>query len=202
VFRFPITVQTGPGVHPTFYSVGTTGVFTGGKPPGLHSLPLSVEVESEWSYTYAPPCAFAAWTRPPLRSGVYNELGSNSTEHNMQSAAQHSMEHLQKTDKDFLPSLCPRLRKEQCFWEGYQASPVCPYHKSIMQIKMGVERWSNDHDGGKQAYSKKNLSQSHLVHHKSNTNCSGTSGSKTNIHTFLPRTAHTMYPLERFTDIE
>jgi len=33
-----------------------------------------------------------------------------------------------------------------------------------------MEHWWNDSDGGKQKYSDTNLSQSHLVHHKSNTN--------------------------------
>jgi hypothetical protein len=56
-------VQTGSGVHPTSYTMGTGGSFTGVKRPGRqadHSPPTSPEVMKMWIYTSAPPYAFMA----------------------------------------------------------------------------------------------------------------------------------------------
>jgi hypothetical protein len=57
-------VQTGPGVHPTSYPMGTGGFFPGGvKRSGReadHSPPASAEVKKMWIYTSTPPYAFMA----------------------------------------------------------------------------------------------------------------------------------------------
>jgi hypothetical protein len=55
-------VQTGSGVHPTSYKMGTTG----GSSPGVkrqgreanHSPPTSAEVKKMWIYTSTPPYVF------------------------------------------------------------------------------------------------------------------------------------------------
>jgi hypothetical protein len=51
-------VQTGSGVHPTSYTMGTGGSFPGAKRPGSeadHSPPTSAEVKKMWIYTSTPP---------------------------------------------------------------------------------------------------------------------------------------------------
>ena len=48
-----------------------------------------------------------------------------------------------------------------------QASPACPSDKSSVKIKMSMEHWWNDTDKRKRMCLKKNLSQCHCVHHKS-----------------------------------
>jgi hypothetical protein len=56
-------VQTGSGVHPTSYPMGTGGSFPGVKRPGReadHSPPSSAEVKKMWIYTSTPPYAFTA----------------------------------------------------------------------------------------------------------------------------------------------
>jgi hypothetical protein len=56
-------VQTGSGVHPTFYTMGTGSSFPGVKRLGReadHSPPTSVEVKKMWIYTSTPPYAFMA----------------------------------------------------------------------------------------------------------------------------------------------
>jgi hypothetical protein len=56
-------VQTGSGVHPTSYTMGTGGSFLGVKRPGSdahHSPPTSAEVRNMWFYTSTPPYAFMA----------------------------------------------------------------------------------------------------------------------------------------------
>jgi hypothetical protein len=56
-------VQTGPGVHPTSYPMGTGGSFLGVKRPGReadHSLPTSAEVMKMRIYTSTLPYAFMA----------------------------------------------------------------------------------------------------------------------------------------------
>jgi hypothetical protein len=58
-------VQTGPGAHPSFCTMGT-GSFPGVKQPGRgadHPLPSSAEVENEWSYTSTPPLGHEACYR-------------------------------------------------------------------------------------------------------------------------------------------
>jgi hypothetical protein len=50
-------VQTGPGSHPAFCTMGTES-FPGVKRPGRgadHPHPPSAEVENEWGYTSTPP---------------------------------------------------------------------------------------------------------------------------------------------------
>jgi hypothetical protein len=119
-----LTFQTGPGVRP----VGIKGVFTGVKRPGLHPFPRSVEVENGWSYTYAPSCALAAWTRPTFPSCVWKELGmrvregtapnssSSSTQRAVgRSAAEHSVKHFQKTDRHFSFLMLPECGKNIAF---------------------------------------------------------------------------------------
>jgi hypothetical protein len=57
-FRYSYIIQTGPGVHPTSYPIGT-----GVKRPGLesdHSPPASAEVKKTWIYTSTPPYTFMA----------------------------------------------------------------------------------------------------------------------------------------------
>jgi hypothetical protein len=51
-------VQTGSGIHPTSYPMGTGGYFNGVKLQGgetNHSLPASAEVKNIWLYTSIPP---------------------------------------------------------------------------------------------------------------------------------------------------
>jgi hypothetical protein len=54
-------VQTGSGVHPTSYPMGTVGSSPGVKRPGSevdHSLPTSAEVKKMWIYASTPPYTF------------------------------------------------------------------------------------------------------------------------------------------------
>jgi hypothetical protein len=69
IISFPYTssflhvVQTGSGVHPTSYTMGTVDSFPGVKQPGReadHSPPTSAEVKKMWIYTSTPPYAFMA----------------------------------------------------------------------------------------------------------------------------------------------
>jgi hypothetical protein len=56
-------VQTGSGVHPTSYPMGTGGSFPGVKRHGReadHSPPASAEVKKMWIYTSTPTYAFMA----------------------------------------------------------------------------------------------------------------------------------------------
>jgi hypothetical protein len=56
-------VQTGSGVHPTSYIMGTGGSFPGVKrqgPEADHSTPTSAEVKKMWIYTSTPPYVFMA----------------------------------------------------------------------------------------------------------------------------------------------
>jgi hypothetical protein len=56
-------VQTGSGVHPTSYTMGTGSSFPWVKRPGReadHSPPTSAEVKKMWIYTSTPPYAFMA----------------------------------------------------------------------------------------------------------------------------------------------
>jgi hypothetical protein len=56
-------VQTGSGVHPTSYLMGTGALSPGVKRPGReadHSPPASAEVKKTWIYTSAPPYAVMA----------------------------------------------------------------------------------------------------------------------------------------------
>jgi hypothetical protein len=56
-------VQTGSGVHPTSYKMGTGGSFPGVKQQGReadHSPPTSAEVKKIWIYTSTPPYVFMA----------------------------------------------------------------------------------------------------------------------------------------------
>jgi hypothetical protein len=56
-------VQTGSGVHPTSYPMGTRGSFTGDKAAGReadHSPPTSAEVKKMWIYTSTPLYVFMA----------------------------------------------------------------------------------------------------------------------------------------------
>jgi hypothetical protein len=56
IFTSPI-VQTGSGVHPTSYTMGTVVLLPGVKLPGGevdHSLPTSAEVKKMWIYTSTP----------------------------------------------------------------------------------------------------------------------------------------------------
>jgi hypothetical protein len=55
--RFFAHVQTDPGAHPAFCTMGTWS-FSGVKRPGRgadHPPPSSAEVKNEWSYTSTPP---------------------------------------------------------------------------------------------------------------------------------------------------
>jgi hypothetical protein len=57
-------VLNGSGAHPASYLMGTGGSFPGVKLPGCgadHSLPPSVEVKNELSYTSTPQYVFMAW---------------------------------------------------------------------------------------------------------------------------------------------
>jgi hypothetical protein len=56
-------VQTGSGVHPTSYKIGTGGTFPGVKRQGReadHSPPTSAEVKKMWIYASTPPYVFMA----------------------------------------------------------------------------------------------------------------------------------------------
>jgi hypothetical protein len=56
-------VQTGSGVHPTSYTMGTGSSFPRVKRPGReadHSPPTSAGVKKMWIYTSTPPYAFMA----------------------------------------------------------------------------------------------------------------------------------------------
>jgi hypothetical protein len=56
-------VQTGSGVHPTSYKMGTGGSFQGVKRQeheADHSSPTSAEVKKMWIYTPTPPYVFMA----------------------------------------------------------------------------------------------------------------------------------------------
>jgi len=55
----------------------------------------------------------------------------------------------------FTVSSIHRYPREHCVLVGFQASTVCPSGKSNMWLKMGVERWWNDTDWGKQDWEKK-----------------------------------------------
>jgi hypothetical protein len=62
-FLFLHVVQTGSGVHPTSYKMGTGGSFPGVKRQGReaeHSPPPSAEVKKMWIYTSTPPHVFMA----------------------------------------------------------------------------------------------------------------------------------------------
>jgi hypothetical protein len=52
-------VQTGSGVHPTFYKMGTAGVKRQGREAD-HSPPTSAEVKKMWIYTSTPLYVFMA----------------------------------------------------------------------------------------------------------------------------------------------
>jgi len=65
--RFAAPVQTGPGAHPSSYTMGT-GSFPGVKPPGRgidHPPPSSAEVKERVErYLYPPPIwVFVAYSR-------------------------------------------------------------------------------------------------------------------------------------------
>jgi hypothetical protein len=56
--------QTGSGVHPNYYPMGTGASFPGVKPPGReanHSLPANAELKKMWIYTSTPPYAFLVY---------------------------------------------------------------------------------------------------------------------------------------------
>jgi hypothetical protein len=56
-------VQTGSGVHPTSYKMGTEGSFPGVKRQGReadHSPPTTAEVKKMWIYISTPPYVFMA----------------------------------------------------------------------------------------------------------------------------------------------
>jgi hypothetical protein len=56
-------LQTGSGVHPTSYTMGTGSSFPGVKRPWReadHSPPTSAKVKKMWIYTSTPPYAFMA----------------------------------------------------------------------------------------------------------------------------------------------
>ena len=55
--------------------------------------------------------------------------------------------------------------KSIALFQGSQASPACP--KSIIRIKVSMEHWWNGIDKGKRKDPERNLSQCHIVHHKS-----------------------------------
>jgi len=55
--RFSATLQTGPGAHPSSYTMGT-GPFPGVKRPGRgvdHPPHLALRLNKEYSYTSTPP---------------------------------------------------------------------------------------------------------------------------------------------------
>jgi hypothetical protein len=54
-----LMLQTGSGVDPASYSIGTGASFPGVKRPvhgADHSPPTSAEVKKTWNYTSTPPC--------------------------------------------------------------------------------------------------------------------------------------------------
>jgi hypothetical protein len=53
-FSLLCEVQTGSGVHPTSYTMGTGGSFLGSIAATDHSPPTSAEVKKTWVYTNAP----------------------------------------------------------------------------------------------------------------------------------------------------
>ncbi|PNF25498.1 hypothetical protein B7P43_G05939, partial [Cryptotermes secundus] len=56
-------IQSGFGVCPTSYTVGTGSTFPGVKQPGCeadHSPPTSAEVKKMWTYTFTPPYTIMA----------------------------------------------------------------------------------------------------------------------------------------------
>jgi hypothetical protein len=64
VKNFFHVVQTGSGVHPTAYPMGTGGFFLGVKRSGLqadHSTAASAEVKKMWNYTSTPPYEFIVY---------------------------------------------------------------------------------------------------------------------------------------------
>ena len=62
--------------------------------------------------------------------------------------------------------MLPGLRKNIALFEGSQASPVCPSHKTNIKMKMTVEPWGIDTRKVKQKYYEINVSQCHFVHYK------------------------------------
>jgi hypothetical protein len=63
VKNFLHVVQTGSGVHPASYPMGTGGSFSGVKRQGReadHSPPTSAEVKKMWIYKSTPPYSFVA----------------------------------------------------------------------------------------------------------------------------------------------
>jgi hypothetical protein len=62
-FSLLYIVQTGSGVHPTSYKMGTGDFFPGVKRQGRevdHSALTSTEVKKMWIYTSTPPIVFMA----------------------------------------------------------------------------------------------------------------------------------------------
>jgi hypothetical protein len=62
-FSFVHVAQTGSGVHPPFYTMGTGDLSPGVKrsgPEADHAPPASAEVKKMWIYTSTPPYAFMA----------------------------------------------------------------------------------------------------------------------------------------------
>jgi hypothetical protein len=62
IFSSP-NIQTGSGVHPTSYPMGTGGSIPGVKRPGSeadHHPPTSDEIRKTWVYTSTPPYVFMA----------------------------------------------------------------------------------------------------------------------------------------------
>jgi hypothetical protein len=54
-FSFLHVIHTGPGVHPTFYTIGNKGSFLRGKAAGTWSWPpTNAEVKKMWIYTSTP----------------------------------------------------------------------------------------------------------------------------------------------------
>jgi hypothetical protein len=64
----------------------------------------------------------------------------------------------------FLANAPQDSRNRIAYLECPQASPACPSEN--ISIKMSVEHWRNDTDGGKRKHSEKNLLHCHIVHHK------------------------------------
>jgi hypothetical protein len=57
-------------------------------------------------------------------------------------------------------------QKSIALMEGSKTSPIFPPHNTDIKLKMGLEQWWNDTDGGKPKYWERNLSQRHFVHQK------------------------------------
>jgi hypothetical protein len=58
IFSLHHRVQTGSGVNPDFYPMGTGFSYPGGKAAGReadHSSASSAEAKNAWSYTFTPP---------------------------------------------------------------------------------------------------------------------------------------------------